>query len=145
MKDIIAKEVVITKEDIIEAMKEVIAPVVRDMEEMKVEQKRMAEKQDRMAERQDSMAVVLTSVVEEQKRMAEKQDRMAEELKEVKHDVAKKPDRDEFKMLLKDELKNNPAVYILDREGFQGLITSWLDTNLESKIKDVLRKEKVIK
>ncbi len=105
---------------------------------MAEKQDRMAEKQDRMAERQDSMAVVLTSVVEEQKRMAE-------ELKEVKHDVAKKPDRDEFKMLLKDELKNNPAVYILDREGFQGLITSWLDTNLESKIKDVLRKEKVIK
>ncbi|MBF0519661.1 MAG: hypothetical protein HQK92_08055 [Nitrospirae bacterium] len=131
MNDMITKEEPITKKDVIEAMKEVIAPLVKDVAAIKND----------VAVLKTDVAVLKTDVAA----IKVEQKRMDKELREIKHELAKKPDRDEVRLIVQDELKNNTAIYILDRGGFEGLIIDWLDKNLKAKIKEVLKQEKLIK
>ncbi|QWR76661.1 hypothetical protein [Candidatus Magnetomonas plexicatena] len=70
--------------------------------------------------------------------------RIEDDVRVVKKDLAQKPDRDEVRTIIRDELKNNPSVYIFDRDGHKKLMNEWFKEDVERHVKDILRKEKII-
>lgn len=43
-------------------------------------------------------------------------DHMEKDMQSLRTELDKKPDREEVRMIVRDEAKNNPGVYLLDRE-----------------------------
>ncbi|MBF0464383.1 MAG: hypothetical protein HQK88_08305 [Nitrospirae bacterium] len=125
------------KSEIVDAMKEVIAPVVQRLDGIETRLDSLETKVDRLDNEQKRMG-------EDIKRMDGDIKRMDGDIQVIKRDLAQKPDRDEVKTIIRDELKNNPSVYIFDRDGYKKLMSEWLKEDVERQVKDILRKEKII-
>ncbi|MBF0519205.1 MAG: hypothetical protein HQK92_05725 [Nitrospirae bacterium] len=146
------------KSEIVDAMKDVIAPVVQRLDGIETRLGSLETKVDRIETRLDKLEIKVDKIDNEQKRMGEDIKRMDGDIKRmdgdikrmdgdiqvIKRDLAQKPDRDEVKTIIRDELKNNPSVYIFDRDGYKKLMSEWLKEDIERQVKDILRKEKII-
>ncbi|MBF0464381.1 MAG: hypothetical protein HQK88_08295 [Nitrospirae bacterium] len=140
------------KSEIVEAMKDVIAPVVQRLDGIEQEQKRMGEDIKRLDGDVKQMSGDIKRLDGDVKQMSgdiKRLDgdiqRMDGDIQMIKKDLAQKPDRDEVKTIIRDELKNNPSVYIFDRDGLKGLVSEWhKEENHEKQVKDILKKERII-
>ncbi|MEO5357904.1 MAG: hypothetical protein H7844_11485 [Nitrospirae bacterium YQR-1] len=143
-------EVKFGKSEIIEAIKDVVKPLAKDILEIKnilfplVEdvtgikkvQERMIKEQEHIRKEQEHIRKEQEHIRKEQEHMSNELERMSNELVIVNHELAKRPERGEFKYLLKDSLQNDPAIYSYGWEE--------LDRHITSKVREILKEEKVI-